>query len=47
VLRRPAAAVVRRPAAAVGLFGCSKCRGIPTGCGVCREPSFAGTIFQR
>jgi hypothetical protein len=46
-LRRPAAAVIRRPAAAVGLFGCSKCRGIPTGCGVCREPSFAGTIFQR
>ena len=29
------------------LYGCSKCRGAPTGCGNCRNPGFKGKIFQR
>ena len=28
-------------------LGCSKCRGLPRGCGQCRNPSFTGKRFQR
>ena len=50
--KRPSAAdccdepMMKRPARQVTL-GCSRCRGNPSGCMTCRDPSFSGTRFTR
>jgi hypothetical protein len=52
-MKRPAAAAAvlpaKRPAAAPMSFalGCGKCRGSPSGCTQCRNPSFTGNRFQK